>query len=166
MPKILVDGKCICKSGFIKKGEFECEVNQCIGGRMINGVCKCPLGKQQQSGKCNQKCKQREILENGKCIKNPCSMGQHLLNGKCINKPIPCPKGQDLVNGKCIFRRGLTPILKRPSITIRVGKAKSLTTSTKQVTRNTTKKATKHTTRHTARLIPKRNYFKLKSLNK
>ena len=70
---IFINGKCICLPGFIKKGEFECEVNQCIGGRIVGVICKCPPGQQQKNGRCiaeKLKCKEGELLVNGRCIKN------------------------------------------------------------------------------------------------
>ena len=55
----------------------------CSGGRVVSGVCKCPIGKKNYGGKCLNKAPI-------KC-----------KGGKIINNICVCPKGTKLKGGKC-----------------------------------------------------------------
>ena len=55
----------------------------CSGGRVISGVCKCPMGTKYYSGKCLGKAPV-------KCI------GGKIFNNNCV-----CPLKTKLTNGEC-----------------------------------------------------------------
>ena len=59
------------------------KVIPCSGGRVVSGVCKCPIGKKNYGGKCLNKAPI-------KC-----------KGGKIINNICVCPKGTKLKGGKC-----------------------------------------------------------------
>jgi len=113
---IIAKDKCICKPGYIKNRNNECvdRNNQCIGGRKVNGVCKCPNGQTQKNGKCDftpVSCPDGKITINRRCINRPihCLFPKIRVNGICIEKAIKCPNGKTLVYGRCVDTTGLCP---------------------------------------------------------
>jgi len=89
--------RCICHRGFKLKGKLECvKDNKCIGGRIVNGVCKSSNVRSTFINRQPQ-CKKGELIFYGKCrSRGSCPEGQYEVNGKCIgvikNPTIPyCP---------------------------------------------------------------------------
>ncbi|MHA1180036.1 MAG: peptidoglycan-binding protein, partial [Alphaproteobacteria bacterium] len=119
--KILVNGRCVCRRGWKKKGGI-CQppAKACPHQgqyRDRSGTCRCPSGQEVIRGVCKRPvtaCTADKILVDGKCV---CRKGWTKAGGICVPpivKTCPhqgqyrdrsgkcrCPSGQEVISGKC-----------------------------------------------------------------